>query len=111
MSRLLNRSLQLPAVVAPVLPITGWSMPRLRPLWTHAVWIGALFAVALLAVNVRLDVAELNRSLERNYQLQREAKVLHERLALELDTRRRVAALEQRAVALGIQSDVPLVSP
>lgn len=82
---------------------------RLAPLWRHAVWVGLLFVVLAIAVTIRLDVQRLQMDLDRNDRAERAAQVLHERLSLELDARRRLQAMEGLATSLGATSEVPIV--
>ncbi len=49
--------------------------------------------------------------LERNNQLMGEATLQHERLRLEVQTRRRGVAMEELAKVMQLSSDVPLVTP
>jgi hypothetical protein len=78
---------------------TAWQ--RLIPLWRHGVWFMAVFAVLAAAVSVRLDVQQLKKDMDRGTRAQRESTVLNDRLRLEVDARRRVAAME--AVAAGLE--------
>ena len=80
-------------------------------LWRHAVWFGLLFAILVGAVSVRLAVRQSVLDLERNNQLMREATLQHERLRLEVQTRRRAVAMEELAKALELSPDVPMVTP
>lgn len=73
---------------------------RALPLWRHAVWGGTLFAVLSLAASVRLDVQQMRKDLDRNARHTREARVLHDRLRLEMDARRRAVAMEAVAAQL-----------
>jgi hypothetical protein len=95
----------------PVSDLAELSVARLAPLWRHAAWLAAMFVVILMAIAVRLDVQQLHQDLDRNTRLQREARVLNERLRLELDARRRSVALEALAAALGIDPRVEVVRP
>lgn len=93
-----------PALTRPAL----WR--RLLPLWRHAVWATVLFAVCAVAVSVRLDVQQLRKDLDRNARLEHEARLLNERLRLEVDARRRVLAVEQYAGALALGVDARVVN-
>jgi hypothetical protein len=84
---------------------------RLAPLWRYAVFFVCLFGVSAFAVAVRLDVQQMRKDFDRNGYQQREASVLNDRLHLEMDARRRAAAMEVVAgrLALGSQAGVVLV--
>jgi len=90
-------------------PGLGLPLSRLLPLWRHAVWLVILFVVLAVSVIIRLDVQRLEMDLDRNDRAQRAAQVLNERLTLELDSRRRLQAVEGMATALGASADVPVV--
>ena len=81
---------------------------RLRPLWRYAVFTMCLFSVTAFAVAVRIDVQQLRKDLDRNGRMQREAGILHDRLQLEMDARRRAAAMEvvARRLNLGTAASV-----
>ena len=79
------------------------------PLWRHAVWLVSLFAVLACAAVVRLDVQQLRKDLDRNTWAQREAGVLNDRLRLEVDARRRIAAMEAVAHQLALGPDARIV--
>lgn len=99
----------LPESPAPAIPrVALWR--RLLPLWRHAVWAVVLFAVCAVAVSVRLDVQQLRKDLDRNARLEHEARLLNERLRLEIDARRRVVAVEQYAGALALGADARVVT-
>jgi hypothetical protein len=82
---------------------------RLLPLWRHAVWLLALFAVLAMATAVRLDVQRLRMDLDRSDRLHRGALVLNERLHLEIDARKRLAVMLGAAEDLAMRGDVDLV--
>ncbi len=75
-------------------------LAHLRPLWRYAVFAACLFGVTAFAVAVRLDVQQMRKDLHRNARLQREARILNDRLHLELDARRRAVAVEAVAARL-----------
>jgi hypothetical protein len=83
--------------------------PRLVPLWRHAAWLVALFGVCAFAVHVRLDVQELRKDLDRQGRRETEARVLNERLHLEMDARRRAVAMEQIAGRMGLTAQAQVV--
>jgi sensor domain CHASE-containing protein len=87
--------------LAPVTDIgTTSRFADLKPLWRHAVWLAVLFVVCGIAVSVRLDVQQTRKDLDRNARMEREARVMNERLRLELDARRRVKAVQEVADAM-----------
>ncbi|MCO4747444.1 MAG: hypothetical protein KC912_21770 [Proteobacteria bacterium] len=92
------------ALPAPDVEVVGWASPwrRLVPLWRHAVWIGSGFALVAMAVSVRVEVQELRKDIERAEFRHREAGLLHERLQLEVDSRRRAVAVEAVASELAV---------
>lgn len=96
--------------LAPIEEVVG-AVPsaRLVPLWRHAVWLVALFAVCAYAVDVRLDVQQLRKDLDRQGRNETEARVLNERLHLEMDARRRAVAMEQVASRMGLTSEARVV--
>ncbi len=99
------------ALPAPDVEIGSWEAPyhRLLPLWRHAVWLGVFFALSAIAVGVRLDVQRTRIELDRNSSMQKEAGVLHERLQLEYDARRRAVAMESAAAQLALSANAPIV--
>lgn len=103
---LIAGALPLADVVEVARPTT-WQ--RLFPLWRHAVWLLALFAVSAAAVAVRLDVQQLRKDLDRNTRLERQAAVLNERLRLEIDARRRAVAVEGVAHRLELTTHAQIV--
>jgi len=82
---------------------------RLLPLWRHGVWLVSLFAVLACAVAVRLDVQQMRKDMDRNTRAQREARILNERLQLEVDSRRRAVAMEAVAAQLAMTADARIV--
>lgn len=96
------------ALPAPDVEVVGWSSPwrRLVPLWRHGVWMTSCFVLAAMAVSVRVEVQELRKDIERAEYRQREAGLLHERLQLEVDARRRAAAVEAIATELSVGAHV-----
>lgn len=74
---------------------------RLLPLWRYGVWVLVLFATLICSVVVRIDVQSLRKDLDRNARAQVEAQVVNARLRLELDARRRSAAMAK--VGSGLQ--------
>jgi cell division protein FtsL len=85
------------------------SLGRLVPLWRHALWLFMLFVVCAMSVAIRLDVQSLRKNLDRNDRLSREAQLLNQRLTLETDSRRRVAAVEAIASEMQLSSQVHVV--
>ena len=82
---------------------------RLLPLWRHGVWLCSLFAVLACAAAIRLDVQQMRKDLDRNTRAQREARILNERLQLEVASRRRAVAMEAIAVQLAMTSDARII--
>lgn len=82
---------------------------RLVPLWRHVVFAACLFAVSAFAVAVRLDVQGMRKDFDRNARLQREARVLNDRLHLEMDARRRAVAMEVVAGQLALSSSAEII--
>lgn len=101
---------QIPSADVELLATTSpWS--GLLALWRHAVWVGMLFVLLVVFLTVQLSVKQTVLDLERNVQLTREATLQHERLRLEVQTRRRAVAMEGLATALHLTGDVPMVTP
>lgn len=84
-------------------------LSRLLPLWRYAVFTVCLFAVTAFAVAVRLDVQQMRKDLDRNARAQREAGILNDRLHLEMDARRRAAAVEVVAQRLQLGAGAQIV--
>ena len=81
---------------------------RLLPLWRYAIWVAALFVLLAVAVAVRLDVQRLQMDLDRNDRVLRNATVLHERLNLEMNSRKRLMVVEAYAAQRGLEA-APIV--
>ncbi|MCB9679792.1 MAG: hypothetical protein H6737_32095 [Alphaproteobacteria bacterium] len=75
---------------------------RLLPLWRHAVFLAALFGVAVAGAMVRLEVQQLRKDLDRTSKAILDARVLNDRLTLEHEARARVVAVEATATAMGL---------
>ncbi len=82
---------------------------RLIPLWRHAVGVVAIFIMLAVGVTIRLDVQRLQMDLDRNDRAHRAAVILHERLELELDVRRRMQAMELEAEKIGATPEATLI--
>jgi cell division protein FtsL len=106
-----ERTLALPTadLIAPAARTWQVGARRLLPLWRHAVWLVALFLVLAAWVQVRLDVQQLRADLDRNNRMSREARIMNDRLRLEMDARRRASNVEQVAVRLGMNGDAAVV--
>jgi len=105
-----ERTLALPTtLLAPA--TSGWrlGLRRLIPLWRHAVWLGALFIVLAAWAQVRLEVQSLRTDLDRNSRHAREARILNDRLRLEMDARRRAVHVEAMAGRLAMTADAQVV--
>jgi len=96
-----------PAVARPWAPVPDLS--RLRPLWRYAAFGGCLFLVTAFAVAVRLDVQQMRKDLHQNARMQREALILNDRLRLEMDARRRAAAMEVVAARMALGAEAQIV--
>jgi hypothetical protein len=83
---------------------------RLLPLWRHGVWLCSLFVVLASAAAIRLDVQQMRKDLDRNTRAQREARILNERLELEVASRRRAVAMEAVAAQMAMSADARMVS-
>lgn len=90
-------------LTAHTLPVPRRSVAaRLLPLWRYAAFLAALFTVLAAGALVRLDVQQLRKDLDRTSRATLEAQVLHDRLVLEMEARRRAVAMERVAVELGL---------
>lgn len=99
-------------LTAHTLPLPSPSvLSRLLPLWRHAAFLLALFTVLAVGALVRLDVQQLRKDLDRTSRATLEAQVLHDRLVLEMEARRRAVAMEQVAGALGLDGRARLAAP
>lgn len=85
------------------------AIPRLLPLWRHAVWVVALFVLLVAWVSIRVEVQQARKDLDRGGRAHREASVMHDRLVLETDARRRAVALEVLATQLAVVDRVAVV--
>jgi len=91
----------------------GWVAPnqlvrKLLPLWRHAAFLAALFAVAGAGAMVRLEVQQLRKDLDRTSKAILDATVLNDRLTLERESRRRAVAMEAVAGGLGLSASARL---
>jgi len=105
-----ERTLAIPsALIAPTASSWRLGLRRVLPLWRHAVWLVALFVVLAAWVQVRLDVQQLRTDLDRNSRHTREARILNDRLRLEMDARRRAVNVEAVAGRLAMTEDAAVV--
>jgi len=106
-----ERTLALPTIERIAPAARGWQVGgrRLLPLWRYAVWLAALFLVLAAWVQVRLDVQQLRADLDRNTRMSREARIMNDRLRLEMDARRRASNVEAVAAQLGMSGDAVVV--
>lgn len=116
MERTLTTTAILPSATA--LPGRAGLLRRLAPLWRHAAFSLALFGVVGTGAFVRLDVQRLRKDLDRSARAILEARVLNDRLGLEMEARRRAVAMEHAALSLGLGPqarlevvDLPGVTP
>jgi hypothetical protein len=79
------------------------------PLWRHMFWLAAVFTALVVSVEVRLDVQQLRKDLDRNERSQRSADVVNDRLRLEYDSRRRAESVAAVASRMGIEETVEIV--
>lgn len=107
MEQTLNPSKSHPVSTAPsdVAARLEW----LAPLWRHAVWLVALFALLTMWVDVRVDVQQVRKDLDRTGRAHREAQIQNDRLQLEIDARRRSVVLESAARQLAVGDQARLV--
>lgn len=98
-----------PAIARPI--GVEWSLHHVLPLLRHLIPALVLLGAGLHLISVRLEVQSLSRDLDRQVSMRQEAQVLHERLLLEHDTRRRLIALEASATALGVSASAGFVRP
>lgn len=114
MERTVTRTLPLlePGSVLEVhLPVVERrALARLVPLWRYAVWIAAAFVLLTAWVTIRVDVQALREDLDKAGRAHREARIVNDRLRLELDSRRRAVAMEAAAARLSLTEDVQVVA-
>lgn len=100
----MERTLTAHTLSAPSSPV----LSRLLPLWRYAAAFLALFTILVVGALVRLDVQQLRKDLDRTSRATLEAQVLHDRLVLEMEARRRAVAMEKVATELGLGADARL---
>ena len=91
------------------LPITRPSEESSHSSWLaalsrHVVWLVAVLVVLGTLVRVRLDVQVLRQQLDKTGREIRQAEILHDRLRLEADARKRAASMEQAAARFGLST-------
>ena len=86
----------------PTTPEWRGTLSRLAPLWRHAVFVTSLFVLLAAWIEIRVEVQQLRKDLDRSGRTHRESRVLNDRLRLELDARRRAVALEAAAARLSV---------
>ncbi len=84
-------------------------LARLRPLARWGVALLLLVGILGTWLHVRIEATQLRHDLDRTARATLEARVLHDRLTLELQTRRRAVAMEKAAAALGLNADATLI--
>ena len=89
-------------VPSAILPGRVGLFERLVPLWRHALFVAAVAAVFGVGAWIRLDVQQLRKDMDRSSRAILEARVLHDRLGLETQARRRAIAMEAAAAELGL---------
>lgn len=97
MERVLNSVVEAGVLPAADLAPVRRLLARMVPLWRHVVWFTALALVIAATVAIHLDVQRMQKDYARTIRTQREARVLQDRLRLELDARRRATAMESLA--------------
>lgn len=75
----------------------------------YGIWLACLIVVVMVWLQVRIEVHQLRRDLDRTGAAIRKARVLNQRLALERDARRRLIEAERVAAELGLTDDVEIV--
>ena len=75
----------------------------------YGIWLICLVTVLMVFLQVRIEVHELRKDLGRTRTAIREARVLNQRLSLEMDNRRRLVEAERIAVDLGLDDQVSIV--
>jgi len=75
----------------------------------YGVWFACLVTVMMVWLQVRIEVHELRKDHDRTVTAIREARVLNQRLGLEIDSRRRIVEAERIAAELGLTDDVSIV--
>jgi hypothetical protein len=93
----------------PATPEWRGTLARLAPLWRHAVFVASLFVLLAAWVEIRVEVQQLRKDLDRSGRTHRESRVLNDRLRLELDARRRAVALEADAARLSVGQSATVV--
>ena len=86
------------------------ALSRLLPLWRYAVWVAAAFVLLTAWVTIRVDVQALREDLDKAGRAHREARIVNDRLRLELDARRRAVAMEAAATSLALTEQVRVVA-
>lgn len=86
------------------------ALARLLPLWRYGVWVAAAFVLLAAWVAIRVDVQALREDLDKAGRAHREARVVNDRLRLELDARRRAVAMEAAARELSLGPAVTVVA-
>ncbi len=114
MERTVTRTLSLlePGSVLEVrLPVVERkALSRLLPLWRYAVWVAAAFVLLTAWVSIRVEVQALREDLDKAGRAHREARIVNDRLRLEIDARRRAVAMEAAAASLALTERVQVVA-
>lgn len=92
-----------------ILRSTRALLGKMLPLWRHAVWLTAIFVVLSASLAIRLDVQQYRADLDRYARATQQAELTHDQMLLELDSRRRIVAMEQAAIALAMEPGVRIV--
>lgn len=81
----------------------------LGSIWRHLVAMVLLAVIVFTYIQVQLSVNRTVEDIDRHATLIREASIQHERLELELQTRRRALRLEKMAAELQLTPQVEVV--
>ncbi|MFT4625240.1 MAG: hypothetical protein ACI8PZ_003908 [Myxococcota bacterium] len=100
MSRVLTPPLERAGSVQALDRPTTVDLGRLRPLWRHAVFALILFAVSAAHVYVGVGVSQARTDLDRISGSNDRARLLNQRLELEIATRSRTVRMEEVAAHL-----------
>lgn len=84
-------------------------LARLRPLWRYAVFVVALFTVSAFHVYVGLGAKQVRADLDRIAGTHDEARLLNDRLDVEIATRSRAVRMEEVAAHLEMTPGTPVL--
>ncbi|MEM6925611.1 MAG: hypothetical protein AAF602_01685 [Myxococcota bacterium] len=81
----------------------------LSPPVRYSIWLGCFLAVLTVFLQVRLEVHQLRKSIDRTGSAIDAASSLHQQLTLELDARSRFVETQRHADQLGLTNEVTIV--